>query len=100
MAFSVEANNYFAAYGEWKNAADNPKYENWATERLTEMAQQSAGIQLADENVARRPARFLSDANAARLEQIRAKRDPRVRSQTYMGRPIGATNLMHDGNTL
>jgi len=87
MAFSVEANNYFAAYGEWKNAADNPKYENWATERLTEMAQHSAGIQLADENLARRPARFLSEANAARLEQIRATRDPEGRFQTYRGRP-------------
>jgi hypothetical protein len=51
------------------------------------MAQHSAGIQLADENLARRPARFLSDANAARLEQIRGQRDPEGRFNTYMGRP-------------
>ena len=87
MAFSVEANNYFAAYGEWKNAADNPKYANWATERLSEMASFSSGIQLADENLGRRPARFLTDENFARLEQIRSTRDPEGRFHTYMGRP-------------
>jgi FAD/FMN-containing dehydrogenase len=36
----------------------------------------SKGIQLADENLVARPARFLSEENLARLEQLRAKYDP------------------------
>lgn len=76
MAFSVEANRYLALYGEWKNPADDARHAGWATDRMLEMQRFSAGIQLADENLARRPDRFLSDANMARLDQIRAARDP------------------------
>lgn len=44
------------------------------------------GIQLADENLARRPAKFVSDANMVRLDQARAKYDPQGRFHPWMGR--------------
>jgi hypothetical protein len=46
----------------------------------------SQGIQLADENLARRPAKFVSDANMVRLDQARAKYDPQRRFHPWMGR--------------
>ena len=76
MAFSVEGRNYFALYGEWKHESDDAKYANWATENMQQMEPHSMGIQLADENLEKRPARFISDDNMARLDQTRDKYDP------------------------
>ncbi|HUD52188.1 FAD-binding oxidoreductase [Parvibaculum sp.] len=86
MAFSVEGRNYLALYGEWKHESDDAKYANWATEHMREMSSLSVGIQLADENLGRRPARFMTDANMARLDAIRAKYDPDGRFHTWRGR--------------
>lgn len=85
MAFSVEASRYLALYGEWKDPAHDANHLNWATERMGEMAPLSAGIQLADENLGRRPARFLADANFRRLEAIRACYDPGGLFNSWMG---------------
>jgi len=87
MAFSMEAGFYFAAYGEWRRPADDARYGSWATERISDMAHLGKGIQLADENLGRRQARFMSDANRARLEQIRAHYDPEGRFNSYMSAP-------------
>lgn len=87
MAFSLEADRYLAAYGEWKRAADDPIYENWATERMTAMQDHAVGIQLADENLGKRPARFMKDENLTRLDSLRAKYDPSGLFRPWMGRP-------------
>ncbi len=86
MAFSVEAKHYLALYGEWKQAKDDALYANWATEHMTHMEGFSRGIQLADENLGRRPERFLADDHMARLDRIRAERDPEGLFQPWMGR--------------
>jgi FAD/FMN-containing dehydrogenase len=83
MAFSLEGKNYLAAYGEWKNPADDVKYANWATECIGSMYQHGKGIQLADENLGRRPAKFLSDENFTRLQKIRAKYNPDNRFNSW-----------------
>lgn len=87
MAFSLEADRYLAAYGEWKHAADDHKYENWATERMSAMQNHAVGIQLADENLGKRPARFMKDENLTRLDSLRAKYDPSGLFRPWMGRP-------------
>ncbi len=87
MAFSLEANRYLAVYGEWKHAKDDAKYASWATERMQAMEEHAIGIQLADENLGRRPARFMADANLRKLDAIRAARDPQGRFNPWMGRP-------------
>jgi len=86
MAFSMKARLYIAVYGEWKNPADDARYRDWATKCMKEMEPYSKGIQLADENLAQRPMRFVSDENLARLDEIRARRDPDGMFHTWMGR--------------
>jgi hypothetical protein len=50
------------------------------------LAPLAKGIQLADENLGERPARFMADSNLARLDRLRATHDPTGRFHAYMGR--------------
>ena len=86
MAFSMEASRYFAVYGEWKNPEDDKKYITWAADCMKEMDAHAKGIQLADENLGRRPARFMADENLARLDDLRTKFDGSNRFNAWMGR--------------
>lgn len=87
MAFSVEDKTYIAAYGVWEDEANDADYESWATDRMREMEHLSTGIQLADENLANRTARFLSDENYARYDSIRSTYDPDHVFQSWSSRP-------------
>ncbi len=87
MAFSVEDDIYVALYGVWKNEADDDLYAGWPAQRMREMTALASGCQLADENLGERPARFVSDAHLARLDELRAARDPQRRFHPWMGRP-------------
>lgn len=86
MAFSLEAKRYLAVYGEWKRDADNHRYKNWATERMSAMQHLGTGIQLADENLGKRPTRFMADDNLRRLDAIRHRHDPDGLFHDWMGR--------------
>lgn len=86
MAFSLEANRYLAVYGEWKRAEDDRRYEDWATDCMSNMEEHARGIQLADENLGKRPARFVTDENLARLDTLRAQYDPEGLFREWMGR--------------
>lgn len=87
MAFSMEDDIYIALYGVWKHKHDDDKYAPWAEDRVREMQALATGCQLADENLGRRPARFVTDDRLARLDKIRAERDPDRRFHEWMGRP-------------
>jgi FAD/FMN-containing dehydrogenase len=87
MAFSLEAKRYLAVYGEWTQAEDDQRYASWATERMAAMEAHAAGIQLADENLGRRQARFMKDENLERLELLRQTYDPARRFRSWMGLP-------------
>jgi FAD/FMN-containing dehydrogenase len=76
MAFSSEDHIYMAVYGISQDAARDDADVIWVTDRMREMEHLSSGIQLADENLARRPARFMAPDRLARLREIRARRDP------------------------
>ena len=41
---------------------------------------------LADENLGRRPAKFITDPNMARLDKVRSAYDPDGRFHSWMGR--------------
>jgi hypothetical protein len=86
MAFSSEDEIYIAMYGVWRDANDEGKAASWALDGMTDLAPDATGIQLADENLGARPARFMAEANLARLDQLKAKLDPADRFHTYMGR--------------
>lgn len=87
MAFSLEDDTYIACYGVWDDAADDERNVAWAEERMRAMEHLASGAQLADENLGRRPARFMADANLARLDELRERYDPEGRFHAWMGRP-------------
>lgn len=76
MAFSLEDDFYLALYGAWSDPLDDDKYKAFVTERIGALAPFSTGIQLADENLINRPARFMADNNMQKLAKLRAKWDP------------------------
>lgn len=85
MAYSLEGNTYMALYSVWLDRADDPKFVDWPTQRMRELEHLGLGIQLADENLGRRPAQFLAPNNARRLHEIRARRDSDGRFHSWMG---------------
>jgi FAD/FMN-containing dehydrogenase len=90
MAYSVEDDTYIALYGVWTDAAQDDANVSWVTDRMREMEPLASGIQLADENLGRRPARFVTGENLARLDDLRAQHDPHGRFHEWMGRPVPA----------
>lgn len=86
MAFSMEGRTYLALYGGLRKEADVGEHGSWAGAHMAAMAEHSVGIQLADENLAGRPAKFMSDANMARLDRVRAAYDPEGAFHPWMGR--------------
>ena len=86
MAYSIEADIYLALYGSWKDPGDEAKYADWARSHMSAMSDLAVGIQLADENLGQRPARFASDAAMAKLDRVRAEYDPDGLFNSWMGR--------------
>jgi FAD/FMN-containing dehydrogenase len=92
MAFSSEDEIYIAMYGVWRHADDEAKAARWALNGMTDLAPHASGIQLADENLGARPARFMAEDNLARLDQLKAKLDPAGRFHSYLDRLSGGRN--------
>lgn len=85
MCFSVEGNVYIATYTIYSDPADDERYRTWVHERTADLARHGgAGVYLGDSDFTRRNDRFLSPQNYARLEQIRARRDPGRRFAAYL----------------
>jgi FAD/FMN-containing dehydrogenase len=85
MAFSLEDNVYVALYAVWPDERDDARFVNWPTQLMQDFAPLSSGIQLADENLARRPAKFMAEEKFRRLEAVRAKFDPEGRFHGWPG---------------
>jgi FAD/FMN-containing dehydrogenase len=87
MAYSIEDDVYIALYASWKDPAHDERDAGWPGERMREMEHLATGIQLADENLGERPARFVTDESRRRLDEIRARYDPGGRFHSWMGGP-------------
>jgi len=87
MAYSVEDDIYLALYGMWTDPADDARWADWPVSNMRAMEHLATGVQLADENLGQRPARFVTDAKLARLDEVRARWDPAGRFHSWMGRP-------------
>lgn len=85
MVYGLEDEIYLALYAGWRDPADDERYGDWATANMAAMSHLSTGIALADENLDRRPAQFITDANMARLRKVRAAYDPQGRFHSWMG---------------
>ena len=68
----------------WHDPDEDERYIAWPTDHMRRLESLSAGIQLADENLWQRPARYLSPENEARLERLRAQYDPYGRFHSYL----------------
>lgn len=87
MAFSMQGDIYIAVYSVWNDPAQDKQHQAWVTDNMRALEPLGKGIQLADENLAARPFRFMSDANMKRLEALRAKHDPQGLFHSYMAAP-------------
>jgi FAD/FMN-containing dehydrogenase len=96
MAFSVEANVYLATYAIWADPDEDERHRAWVHERTRALAEVGAGVYLGDTDFSRRADRFLSDAAFARLEAIRAARDPDGRLCSYLIDPEATLNAAPD----
>jgi FAD/FMN-containing dehydrogenase len=76
MVYGVEDEIYLGLYTAWHDAADDARYRDWAPSNMAAMSHLATGISLADENLARRSATFITAPNMARLDQVRAAYDP------------------------
>ncbi len=83
-AISVQGDLYLAAFAGWHDPAQDDHYVAWPTGHMRRMEPLSEGIQLADENLHERSARFLSPENQQRLEQLRTRHDPEARFHSYL----------------
>ena len=88
MAYSVEDETYIACYAASPDSDRDAVNAEWSTERMRELEHLSSGIQLADENLHRRPARFVTEENMRRLQEIRGAYDPDGLFHPWMGRPV------------
>jgi FAD/FMN-containing dehydrogenase len=84
MAFSVEGRAYLATYAIWSDPAEDETHRDWVVGHTRRLAEVGAGVYLGDTDFTRRPDRFLSEANFARLAEIRAARDPDGRFCSYL----------------
>lgn len=86
MVYGLEDEIYLALYTVWQDRADDERYRGWARSNMAAMSHLASGIALADENLGRRPARFITDANMTRLDKVRSTYDPDGRFHSWMGR--------------
>jgi FAD/FMN-containing dehydrogenase len=86
MVYGLEDEIYLALYTSWHDPADDERYRDWAPSNMAAMSHLATGISLADENLARRPAKFITDPNMVRLDQVRAAYDPDGLFHSWMAR--------------
>jgi FAD/FMN-containing dehydrogenase len=88
MAFSVQAKLYIAAFAAWTDENEDEALRSWSVDHMRRLEPFSEGIQLADENLLARPhARYLSEQNTARLEELRREWDPDGLFHSYLTGP-------------
>jgi hypothetical protein len=94
MAFSVQGNVYIATYLSYSDPADDEKYRSRVHEQTAALAAHGGvGVYLGDTDFTRRQDRFLSEPHLARLEAIRARRDPEGRIASYLSADPRALNV-------
>jgi FAD/FMN-containing dehydrogenase len=85
MVYGLEDEIYLALYTAWHDPADDERYGDWARSNMAAMSHLATGISLADENLGRRPAKFITDSNMTRLDTVRSAYDPDGIFHSWMG---------------
>ena len=95
MAFSMQSEIYNATYLVYEDAADDERARDWLTERMAELQPVTVGSYLGDSDLAHREVKVLGDAQFARLQEIRAARDPERVLTGYVAAGTDPTNTNH-----
>jgi FAD/FMN-containing dehydrogenase len=85
MAFSRQAEIYFASYVVWEDEADDAYYRAWLRDRMAEVEPVADGCYLGDSDFTTRPAKFLDDAAWPRFVELRERFDPDDVFVGYLG---------------
>ena len=96
MAFSLQSEIYLASYVLWENEADDQACQAWLRDVMADLEPVTVGQYLGDSDLRRRQVRFMSDANWARLQEIRARRDPDGLFVGYLGGARNANHWQHE----
>ncbi|CUR59394.1 Oxidoreductase [metagenome] len=94
MAFSLQSEIYLASYVVWEDSADDVRHQQWLESAMADLEPVTVGQYLGDSDLSRRQVKVLSDDAWARLESIRAVRDPDGLFVGYLA-GSGATNRNH-----
>jgi FAD/FMN-containing dehydrogenase len=86
MVFAMDDEIYMALYSVWQDPADDERYRDWSGSNMAAMSHLATCVALADENLGRRPAKFITDTNMARLDKVRSTYDPDGRFHSWMAR--------------
>ena len=95
MAFSLQSEIYLASYVLWEDPAEDAAHQAWLAEVMADLQPVTVGQYLGDSDLSRRQVRVLSDDAWARLQEIRAVRDPDGLFVGYLAGPQGAANRNH-----
>lgn len=95
MALSLQSEIYLATYTLSQDAKDDDLLHRWVDEVMAEMEPVTIGQYLGDSDLANRQVKVLSDVAFARLERIRAERDPDGRFVGYLADPNVPLNTNH-----
>jgi len=95
MAFSLQSEIYLASYVLWEDPAEDAVHQAWLAGAMADLEPVTVGQYLGDSDLSRRQVRVLSDEAWARLQEIRAVRDPDGLFVGYLAGPEGATNRNH-----
>ncbi len=94
MAFSLQSEIYLASYVLWEDEAEDERHQAWLASVMADLEPVTVGSYLGDSDLARRQVKVLADENWARLQEIRAVRDPDGLFVGYLAGD-GATNRNH-----
>lgn len=87
MAFSLEGKVYITFFAFYQDPSQHEKWAGLVKDGIASIADLGTGSQLSDENLSRRPSRFMAPDNFKRLEIIRRKYDPTRRFHGFMALP-------------
>jgi FAD/FMN-containing dehydrogenase len=95
MAFSLQSEIYTATYLVYENDADDAAHSDWLRDRMAELEPVTLGQYLGDSDLARREVKVLGDNQFARLQAIRAARDPERLFAGYLASAMDPANVNH-----
>jgi FAD/FMN-containing dehydrogenase len=95
MALSLQTEIYLASYVLWEDPAEDEQHLAWLAGAMADLEPVTVGQYLGDSDLSRRQVKFMSDEAWARLQEIRAARDPEGLFVGYLAGESGALNRNH-----